>query len=86
MYGRSGKCENLLAKVQIAWGINAHCLHAEDRLNGKDIKFAIGFAYGDRDFFSSDGADSIVKKNAHFKTGESQIFKIENCGHNMFYD
>ena len=48
-------------------------------LNIKD--FPIAFSYGDRDYMGSDGAEIVVKSNAFFKTGQSQIFLLPNSGH-----
>ena len=57
-----------------------HPLTQPDRLlNG--TKFPIGISYGDRDFLGSEGADIVVRTNAFFKSGESQLFKIPNAGH-----
>ena len=43
--------------------------------------FPIGCSYGNRDYLGSEGADMVVKSNAFFKTGESQLFCVENSGH-----
>jgi len=45
--------------------------------------FPIGCSYGDRDFLGSEGADWVVKSNAFFKTGESQLFRVPNTEHNI---
>jgi len=45
--------------------------------------FPIGCSFGDRDFLGSEGADWVVKSNAFFKTGESQLFRVPNTEHNM---
>lgn len=59
----------------------------EDRLGNKSIDFAIGIAYGDRDWlYSEDGADLIVKNNLHYSSGQSQLFLVENSGHMIFWD
>ena len=43
--------------------------------------------FGTRDFFGSkEGADTIVQRNRHFKSGRSQIFKQKNSGHCCFLD
>jgi len=53
----------------------------------QDFDFPIAFINGTRDFFgSAEGADRIVKNNRFFKSGESQIFKLKNSGHNVFLD
>ena len=43
--------------------------------------FPIGILYGDRDFLGSEGADWVIKSNAFFKTGEAQLFRLENTGY-----
>lgn len=45
--------------------------------------FPIGCSFGDRDFLGSEGADWVVKSNAFFNTGESQLFRLPNTEHNM---
>ena len=61
-------------------------MHETDRMMNPAINFPIAFCYGDRDFFGSDGAEAIVKANPHFSSGHSQLFKLENSGHNVFLD
>ena len=57
-----------------------HPLTEPDRLiNG--TKFPIGISCGDRDFIGTEGADVVVRSNAFFKSGESQLFVIPNAGH-----
>lgn len=53
-----------------------HPLSAPDQLlNG--THFPIGICFGDRDFMGSEGGPTdVIKSNAFFKTGESQLFKI----------
>ena len=60
--------------------------HAKDSLCSPELlmnieSFPIGCSYGDRDYLGSEGADWVVKSNAFFKTGESQLFKLSNTGH-----
>ena len=43
-------------------------------------------AFGDRDFFGTEGADKIVKDNKYFTNGRSQLFKVQNCSHFMNFD
>ena len=53
----------------------------------QDFDFPIATVNGTRDFFgSAEGADEIVRGNRYFETGESQIFKLKNSGHNVFLD
>ena len=53
----------------------------------QDFDFPIAFVNGTRDFFgSAEGSDTIVKNNKHFSSGRSQIFKLQNSGHNVFLD
>ena len=62
----------------------SHPLQSSDRLGGKD--FPIAMAFGDRDFFGTEGADEIVKNNKNFSNGKSQLFKVQNCSHFMNFD
>ena len=43
-------------------------------------------AFGDRDKFGSDGAEEIIRNNTHFKSGRSQLFRVEDCEHPMMFD
>ena len=52
-------------------GYAIHPLQAEDRLGNKDIDFPIAIAFGDRDWFGSEGADELVRNNKHFGSGRS---------------
>ena len=53
----------------------------------QDFDFPIAFVNGTRDFFgSAEGSDTIVKNNKHYSSGRSQIFKLQNSGHNVFLD
>jgi len=45
--------------------------------------FPIGCSYADRDFLGSEGADWVIKSNAFFKTGQSQLFRVPNTEHNI---
>ena len=48
-----------------------HPLQAEDRLGNPNIDFPIAMAFGDKDRFNSEGAEEIIKKNKHFRSGHS---------------
>ena len=63
-----------------------HPIHADDRMMNSDLDFPVAFSFGDRDFLGSEGADEIVRNNKYFKSGESQLFKLKNSGHNLFLD
>jgi len=63
-----------------------HPLTAADRLGNPDLPFPIGIAFGDRDVFGSQGADQIVRTSQFFKSGESQLFKIDNSCHTTHFD
>ena len=53
----------------------------------QDFDFPIAFVNGTRDFFgSAEGSDAIVQNNRYYKTGQSQVFKLKNSGHNVFLD
>jgi pimeloyl-ACP methyl ester carboxylesterase len=62
-----------------------HPLNQEDRLYNPAIDFPIGVIYGDSDFLGSEGADEIVRHSKYFESGESQLFKLEDSGHNMMF-
>ena len=53
-----------------------HPLTETDRLGNPDIPFPIAFAFGDRDWLGTPGADQIVRGNKFFEKGLSQIFII----------
>ena len=61
-------------------------MHEKDRMMNPELDFPVAFVFGDRDFFGSEGADTIVQNNRHFETGRSQLFKLENSGHAVFLD
>ena len=63
-----------------------HAMDAKDRLGNPAINFPIAHAFGDMDFFGSEGADKIVKGSKQAATGRSQLFKIKNCSHFMITD
>ena len=44
-------------------------------------EFPICISFGDRDYLGSEGADMVIKTNKFFATGESQLIRVENCGH-----
>ena len=56
-------------------------LATPDKLANPDLPFSIAYAFGDRDWVGSDGAESIVKANKYFDTGISQIFSIPESDH-----
>jgi pimeloyl-ACP methyl ester carboxylesterase len=62
-----------------------HPLNQTDRLYNPDIDFPIGVVYGDSDFLGSEGADEIVRNSKYFESGESQLFKLTNSGHNFMF-
>ena len=63
-----------------------HPMTAADRLGNPKINFPIAHAFGDTDFFGSEGADDVVRQNKYFASGRSQLFKVENCSHFMITD
>lgn len=53
----------------------------------QDWDFPIAFCNGTRDFFgNAEGSDTIVRNNKFYATGQSQLFKLQNSGHNVFLD
>ena len=73
-------------RVQKYMSYAYHPMTAEDRLGNKACNFPIAFCFGDKDIHGSEGADDIVKMNAHYESGRSQLFQVKNCGHNPFWD
>ena len=63
-----------------------HDMNAQDRLGNPAINFPIAYAYGDNDFFGSEGADDIVRGSKQFANGHSQLFKVVNSTHFMITD
>jgi len=55
----------------------------KDRLVSPDIDFPIGIVFGDSDFLGSEGSEDLVRRSKYFPSGESQLFKLSNSGHNM---
>ena len=43
-----------------------HPLQADDRLGNKACDFPIGITFGETDFFGTEGADMIIRNNAHY--------------------
>lgn len=63
-----------------------HPLSEVDRLSNPELNFPISFAYGDKDFLGTKGAEIICNSNKYRTTGESQIFIIPNSGHPIHTD
>ena len=81
-----GKQDCVLGKMILFPGFLHNHLFTEQKML-QDFDFPIGFVYGTRDFFgSAEGAHRIVQNNRHFSSGRSQIFKLRNSGHNVFFD
>ena len=59
-----------------------HSLCSPDMLLNRK-EFPIGIEYGDRDLLGSEGADWVIKTNAFFHSGESQLFRVPNAGHHI---
>lgn len=62
-----------------------HSMASLDRLGNPDIDFPIGIVFGDADFLGSEGSEEIVRSSKFFASGESQLFKLQDCGHNMHF-
>ena len=60
-----------------------HPMNAADRLGNPSVNFPIAFAFGDRDFFGSEGAEELVLESPQYKTKSSQLFRVQNCSHFM---
>ena len=64
-----------------------HPMTEVDRLGNPLIKFPIGIAYGTLDAMSSaEGAEQILLGNCHKETGRSQLFLVDDCGHEMLQE
>ena len=63
-----GTVETMILSVL---GFAFHSWEAEDRLGNDRVDFPIGFVYSDGDWNGSEGANEIVKRSKHFKTGRS---------------
>ena len=60
-----------------------HSLLESDRMMNPNFDFPIAFCFGDRDYNGSEGAEMIVKNNKYFKSGRSQVFRLDNAGHDV---
>jgi len=86
MVQRLGKQDVVCQKTLMYFCFLHRTLFTKERML-QDFDFPIAFVNGTRDFFgSAEGSDTIVKKNKHFETGQSQIFKLNNSGHNVYLD
>jgi len=86
MTQRLGKQDQVLLKC-LRWNNFMKNNLVTEKKMLQDFVFPIAFTFGTRDFFGSDeGADTIVKRNRFYKTGQSQLFKQKNSGHNVFLD
>ena len=72
-----GVCHSALAR---------HPLQAEDRLGNKAVDFPIAITFGETDFFGTEGADMIIRNSPHYESGRSQLMKVKNSGHCIFWD
>ena len=86
MMKRLSKCEVITMNTCRVPCMPYHNLIEKDRMCSEKIDFPVAFCFGDRDFFGSEGADQIVKSNCHFESGRSQLFKLENAGHDIMWD
>ena len=86
MLQRHGQVETVFMNTLKFFCYALHNMHGPDRMGNPEIQFPVAFCFGDRDFFGTEGADSIVRKNVHFSSGRSQLFKLENSGHNLMGD
>ena len=78
---------DLVVLAVVKWESYAlHPMQAEDRLGNKACDFPIAITFGDCDLHGSEGADDLVKMNAHYESGRSQLFRVVNSGHNPFWD
>ena len=60
--------------ITASFKYGAYALHPTtetDRLGNSDLPFPIAFAFGDRDWIGTEGAEKIVRNNKFFKVGLS---------------
>lgn len=86
MMQRQSQIEVVVLNTSRYFSLPYHSMLSTDRMCNPEIEFPVAFVFGDRDFFGSEGADQIVRSNRHFESGRSQLFKLENSGHNVFLD
>ena len=67
-------------------GLGVHSLAEPDRLGNPDLDFPIGAIFGDRDFLGSEVTGQVIKNSKHFASGRSQLFKLEDAGHEMVFE
>ena len=48
-----------------------HPMTASDMFGSPRVRFPVGHAFGDKDFFGSEGADDVVRQSPEFATGRS---------------
>ena len=71
MMQRHGKAEIVFTKLMHFFAYAIHNIHGPDRMGNPEIDFPVAFAFGDRDFFGTEGADKIVSNNKHYASGRS---------------
>ena len=80
-YGQKSDNEKAIT-VSFKYGSFAlHPTTESDRLGNPDLPFPIAFAFGDRDWIGTVGADKIVRNNKFYASGLSQIFLIPEADH-----
>jgi pimeloyl-ACP methyl ester carboxylesterase len=55
----------------------------KDKFGNPEIDFPVAFIFGEADWHGSEGADEVVRESKFYQSGESQLFRLVNTGHNM---
>jgi len=55
----------------------------KDKFGNPEIDFPVAFIFGEADWHGSEGADEVVRQSKFYSSGESQLFRLANTGHNM---
>ena len=86
MVQRWGQQDLVCQKMRLWFWFLHNTLFTKERML-QNFDFPIAFCNGTRDFFgNAEGADTIVKNNKFYETGQSQLFKLQNSGHCGFLD
>ena len=78
-----GPLSGIMNNTMVYLSLGKKSLLSEDRLYNPKIDFPIGIIFGNSDFLGSEGSEEIIQNSKYFATGESQLFKLVDAGHNM---
>ena len=71
IHGKKSDTEKAITASFKYGGFALHPTTETDRLGNSDLPFPIAFAFGDRDWIGTEGAELIVRKNKFFEKGLS---------------